>query len=66
MKFPYSKLPSHNPNLKWIARPYIPIKILGPKRSWEGYGLIDSGADDRKDFLMLSELSLRGIMELLR
>lgn len=45
MKFPYSKLPSYNPNLKWIARPYIPIKIIGPKRSWEGYGLIDSGAD---------------------
>lgn len=45
MKFPYSKLPSHNPNLKWIVRPYIPIKISGPKRFWEGYGLIDSGAD---------------------
>src|SRR3989344_9421776 len=45
MKFPYSKLPSYNPNLKWIARPYIPIRIIGPKRFWEGYGLIDSGAD---------------------
>lgn len=45
MKFPYLKLPSYNPNLRWIARPYIPIKITGPKRFWEGYGLIDSGAD---------------------
>lgn len=45
MKFPYSKLPSYNPNLKWLARPYIPIRIIGPKRFWEGYGLIDSGAD---------------------
>lgn len=45
MKFPYSKLPSHNPNLKWIVRPYILLKIIGPKRFWEGYGLIDSGAD---------------------
>ena len=45
MKFLYSKLPSYNPNLKWTARPYIPIRIIGPKRFWEGYGLIDSGAD---------------------
>lgn len=45
MKFPYSKLPSYDPHLKWIARPYIPIRIIGPKRFWEGYGLIDSGAD---------------------
>lgn len=45
MKFPYSKLPSYNPNLKWIVRPYIPIRITGLERFWEGYGLIDSGAD---------------------
>lgn len=45
MKFPYTKLPSYNPNLKWISRPYILVKIIGPKRYWEGYGLIDSGAD---------------------
>lgn len=45
MKFPYFKLPSFDPNLKWIARPYIPIRLTGPKGFWEGYGLIDSGAD---------------------
>lgn len=45
MKFPYLKLPSLDPNLKWIARPYIPIRLTGSKGFWEGYGLIDSGAD---------------------
>lgn len=45
MKFPYLKLPSFDPNLKWAARPYIPIKIIGSKGFWEGYALIDSGAD---------------------
>lgn len=45
MKFPYIKLPSVDPNLKWIARPYIPIRISGPKGFWEGYGLIDSETD---------------------
>ena len=45
MKFPYLKLPSFNPNLKWIARPYIPIRLTGPNGFWEGYGLLDSGAD---------------------
>lgn len=45
MKFPYIKLPSVDPNLKRITRPYIPVKISGSKGFWEGYGLIDSGAD---------------------
>lgn len=45
MKFPYLKLPFFDPKLKTIARPYIPIKLTGPKGFWEGYGLIDSGAD---------------------
>lgn len=45
MKFPYIKLPSFDPKLKWIARPYIPIRLTAPKGFWEGYGLIDSGAD---------------------
>ena len=45
MKFPYLKLPSRNPKLKWISRPYIPIRLIGSNGIWEGYGLIDSGAD---------------------
>lgn len=45
MKFPYLKLPSLNPKLKWISRPYIPIRLIGLNGVWEGYGLIDSGAD---------------------
>ncbi len=45
MKFPYIKLPLVDPKLKWISRPYIPISLIGPKGIWEGYGLIDSGAD---------------------
>lgn len=45
MKFPYIKFPSSNPKQKWVSRPYIPLKIIGQKNSWEGYGLIDSGAD---------------------
>lgn len=45
MKFPYLKLPSVQTGLKWVSRPYIPIKLIGPKISWEGYTLIDSGAD---------------------
>jgi len=45
MKFPYIKFPSFNPRQKWISRPYIPLKIIGQKGIWEGYGLIDSGAD---------------------
>lgn len=45
MKFPYLKLPSSDPKRKWISRPYILIKIHGPKGIWEGYALIDSGAD---------------------
>lgn len=45
MKFPYFKLPSFDPKLKWTARPYIPISLIGPNGTWEGYGLIDSGAD---------------------
>lgn len=45
MKFPYLKLPSLDPKLKWTARPYIPIRLIGPTGIWEGYGLIDSGAD---------------------
>ena len=45
MKFPYIKLPSHDPTLKWVSRPYIPIRLIGPNGFWEGYGLIDSGAD---------------------
>ncbi len=45
MKFPYLKLPARELHLKWIARPYIPVRLTGPKGVWEGYGLIDSGAD---------------------
>lgn len=45
MKFPYLKLPSRSLNLKWTARPYIRIKLSGSKANWEGYALIDSGAD---------------------
>ena len=45
MKFPYIKLPSLDPKLKWIVRPYIPIRVIGSNGFWEGYGLIDSGAD---------------------
>lgn len=45
MKFPYIKFPSSNSKQKWISRPYIPLKIIGQKGIWEGYGLIDSGAD---------------------
>lgn len=45
MKFPYLKLPSIVPKLKWIARPYIQIKLTGPKGNSMGYALIDSGAD---------------------
>lgn len=45
MKFPYIKFPSSDPKQKWISRPYVPLKIIGQKGSWEGYGLIDSGAD---------------------
>lgn len=45
MKFPYLKLPSHDPKLKWIARPYIRIRLSGPGASKDIYALIDSGAD---------------------
>ncbi len=45
MKFPYVKLPLKDSTLKWVARPLIQIRILGPKGAWEGYALIDSGAD---------------------
>ncbi|MBU1000155.1 retroviral-like aspartic protease family protein [Patescibacteria group bacterium] len=45
MKFPYIKFPSSDPKQKWVSRPYIPLKIIGQKGIWEGYGLIDSGAD---------------------
>ena len=45
MKFPYLKLPSIDLNLKWIARPYIQVKLTGSKDYRIGYALIDSGAD---------------------
>lgn len=45
MKFPYLKLPQSDSRLKWIARPYIQVKLTGPKGSRIGYALIDSGAD---------------------
>lgn len=45
MRFPYLKLPSYDFRLQWTARPYIRIKLLGLKGNWEGYALIDSGAD---------------------
>lgn len=45
MKFRYIKFPSADPKRKWISRPLIPIQIQGPKGKWEGYALIDSGAD---------------------
>jgi len=45
MKFSYLKLPSYNPGLKWTARPYIRIRLAGPRASQEVYALIDSGAD---------------------
>jgi len=45
MKFPYIKLPSLDSQLKWTARPYIPIRLIWLNKIWEGYALIDSGAD---------------------
>lgn len=45
MKFSYLKLPSTDPKLKWIARPYIQVKLTGSKDFRIGYALIDSGAD---------------------
>lgn len=45
MKFPYLKLPSHDPKLKWTARPYIRIRLRGQAASKDVYALIDSGAD---------------------
>jgi len=45
MKFRYLKFPSADPTKKWVSRPLIPIQIQGPKGKWEGYALIDSGAD---------------------
>ncbi len=45
MKFPYLKLPTRDPKLKWTTRPYIPTRLIGSKGVWEGYALIDSGAD---------------------
>lgn len=45
MKFPYLKLPSTVPKLKWVARPYIQVKLTGPGGISAGYALIDSGAD---------------------
>lgn len=45
MKYPYLKLPSVQPGFKWVSRPYIPIRLTGPKDIWEGYALLDSGAD---------------------
>lgn len=45
MKFPYYKAPSVDPGRKWTIRPLIPIRVFGPKDVWEGYALVDSGAD---------------------
>lgn len=56
MKFPYLKLPSHDPKLKWTARPYIPIRLSGPKKSKEVYALIDSGADRSLFNIQLAEV----------
>lgn len=64
MKFPYIKLPALDPKLKWIVRPYIPIRLTGPKGFWEGYGLIDSGADRSLFNIQIAEkigLSLSGV-----
>lgn len=56
MKFPYLKLPSRDPKLKWTARPYIPIRLSGPKGSKEIYALIDSGADRSLFNIQLAEI----------
>lgn len=45
MKFPYLKLPSTDPGQKWVKRPLIPVKLIGPKNVWQGDALVDSGAD---------------------
>ena len=45
MKFRYIKFPSIDPRKKWVSRPLVPIRVQGPKEKWEGYALIDSGAD---------------------
>lgn len=45
MRFSYIKIPSVDPKVKWLARPYIQIKLTGPKGNRVGYALIDSGAD---------------------
>lgn len=56
MKFPYLKLPSRDPKLKWTARPYIPIRLSGPKGGKEVYALIDSGADRSLFNIQLAEV----------
>ncbi len=45
MRFPYVKFPFKDPKRRWVSRPLILIRLFGPKGVWEGYGLIDSGAD---------------------
>lgn len=45
MKFRYIKFPTADPTKKWFSRPLIPIRVQGPRGEWQGYALIDSGAD---------------------
>jgi hypothetical protein len=49
MKFKYQKLPfrGHDSRNPLIARPYLPIYLLGEKKETESpyYALLDSGAD---------------------
>ena len=45
MKFDYLKLPTANPKHRWIARPMLPVRLIGPTGKWQGLALVDSGAD---------------------
>jgi len=56
MRFPYLKLPSHDPTLKWTARPYIRIRLSGARVSREVYALIDSGADRSLFNIQMAEI----------
>ena len=46
MKFPYVRQPSSlNPNLPYIARPLIPVRLFLKAMHLDTYALLDSGAD---------------------
>lgn len=45
MKFRYQKIPSPDPKQKWLKRPIIDIRVLGPQGGTTVSALVDSGAD---------------------